>query len=381
MSRTDKQTSTILYSDLSPIGKPYQLDVEKSIHRVLQSGWFVSGNEVLTFEKQLSKFLGGTTVLGCSNGLDALRLIFKGYLELGRLQKGDKVIVPANTYIASILPLCEFGLVPVLVEPNPRTYNLDAKGLAEQLTTEVKAVLLVHLYGRICWDAEIANLLKSSKCLVIEDNAQAIGARTGTSIAGALGDAAAFSFYPGKNLGAYGDAGAVTTRDPELETVIKALRNYGSHIKYHNNFKGYNCRLDEIQAAILQAKLPHLEVETSKRRVIASRYCVEITNPNLQLPLLPEKDEEDGNVWHIFPVLTPFRDQLAAYLSDNGIQTITHYPIPPHKQQALLEFAQLNLPITEKIHQQELSLPNHPYLTEEEVSHVIAVVNNFNPFA
>lgn len=370
----------VSYNDLSPKAKPYEKGIEQAIARVVHSGWYVLGSENSAFEIELAQFLGSkVSVIGCSNGLDALRLILKGYIELGYLNIGDSVIVPANTYIASILPICEFGLKPVFVDPNPKTYNIDAKGLRDLLSSEIKAVLLVHLYGRICWDNEIAEILNNHGCLIIEDNAQAIGAKYGSQMSGTLGHAAAFSFYPGKNLGAYGDAGAVVTNDEQLREIITALRNYGSHEKYHNSYKGFNCRMDEIQAAILRSKLPYLIEENLQRIKVARQYSLGFNNAYIQLPYMPKDEVVFDNVWHIFPIFSSHRDELAMFLSQNGIQTLVHYPIPPHKQKALKEFSHLSLPVTEKIHQQELSIPNHPYLKTKEVDYIIKVINSFEP--
>lgn len=369
----------VKYSNLSPIGKPYEKAVEEAALRVIRSGWYVLGSECNAFEGLLGSYLGNTNVVGCSNGLDALRLIFKALLVNEKLQIGDKVLVPANTYIASILPLSEFGLQPILIEPNPETFNLDAKQLRAHLNSEIKAVLLVHLYGRICWDEEIERILKEADVLVIEDNAQAIGAQFNGKMSGTLGYASAFSFYPGKNLGGYGDAGAVVTSDHDFAHMVRTLRNYGSEVKYQNTVKGYNCRLDELQAAILSEKLPYLERENQKRINIACRYIKEIKNEHITLPISNCEIQSKSNVWHIFPILTKHRSLLFEYLKNQQVETIIHYPIPPHKQKAYQEFVELKLPITERIHSEEISLPICPYLLEEEVDYVIEVMNRFDP--
>lgn len=365
----------IKFLDLQKINLAHQQEIEERILKTFRSGWYLLGNEVQQFEQNLAQYIGSPNAVGVANGLDALRLILRAYIERGIMAKGDEVIVPANTYIASVLAISDNGLVPVLVEPDLHTYNIDIAKIEEKITDKTKAIMLVHLYGRIVFSDELRTLADQYGLKIIEDNAQAIGAVWNGTKSGNLGDAAGFSFYPGKNLGALGDAGAVTTKDDELAKTIRALANYGSNQKYVNIYQGLNSRLDEIQAAALDVKLKYIDAENSRRREIAKRYLAEIKNPKITLPENPADEAE--HVWHLFVVRTPQRDQLQKYLTKNGVQTLIHYPVPPHKQKAYTELNKLSYPIIEKIHGEVLSLPISPVMEEEEVATVITVINKF----
>jgi len=366
----------IKFLDLQKINAQYAPELKKAASEVVDSGWYLLGDRVAKFEQKLAKFIGVEHAIGVANGLDALRLIFKAYIEMGILREGDEVIVPANTYIASILAITDNRLIPVLVEPDITTYNLDISAIEKLVTSRTRAIMVVHLYGRACWDNELLNLADKFSLKIVEDNAQAIGALWHQKRTGALGDAAGFSFYPGKNLGALGDSGAVTTNDDELADVIRALSNYGSQKKYNNQFQGLNSRLDELQAAFLVVKLDWLEAENKKRRQIACNYCELVSNPKIVLPTLHGNDEGE-NVWHLFVVRSHQRDNLQNYLHENGIETLIHYPIPPHKQLAYKELNYLSLPITEKIHAEVLSLPISPVMTAQDVEYVAQIVNSW----
>ncbi len=365
----------IKFLDLQKINLQYQAEIEQAILETYQSGWYLLGERVKTFENELAQYCNVPHAIGVANGLDALRLIFKAYIELGFMQEGDEVLVPANTYIASILAITDNKLIPVFVEPSLETYNIDISQIESKITLKTKAILLVHLYGSIVFDEKIIELAKKYNLKIIEDNAQAIGAIWNGKKSGSLGDAAGFSFYPGKNLGCLGDGGAVTCYDSELADCIRALANYGSNQKYVNQYQGLNSRLDEIQAAVLSVKLKYLDKENSLRQKIANSYFAEITNPEIILPT--HKLEENSHVYHLFVIRTKNRDELQNYFTQKGIQTLIHYPIPPHKQLAYKEYSYLNLPITEKIHNQALSLPISPVLTEEEASKIINILNGF----
>jgi len=365
----------IKFLDLQKINLSHQAEIEERLLKTYRSGWYLLGNEVKTFEENLAKYTGSKNAIGVANGLDALRLILRAYIELGLMKKGDEIIVPANTYIASILAISDNDLVPVLVEPSLDNYNIDIDRIEEKITSKTKGILIVHLYGRIVFSEKLKNIAEKHHLKIIEDNAQAIGAKWKDISAGNLGDAAGFSFYPGKNLGALGDAGGITTNDETLAKTIRALANYGSNQKYVNLYKGLNSRLDEIQAAILDVKLKYIDTENTRRKEIAKRYITEIKNLKVVLPENPTDIEE--HVWHIFIIRTENREKLQNYLTENGIQTLIHYPIPPHKQEAYKEWNDLSFPITEKIHEQVLSLPISPVMTEEEVSYVISIINRF----
>lgn len=372
----------IKFLDLKKINEPYQEQFQKQLKTFLDKGWYILGNEVKSFEENFANFCGTKHCIGVGNGLDALVLIFKAYIQLGKMQKGDEVIVPANTYIASILAIKEADLVPILVEPRLETYNLNPELIQEKITSKTKAILAVHLYGQVA-EMELINIIaKQNNLLVIEDAAQAHGAIANSNSeipnskkkAGNLADAAGFSFYPSKNLGALGDAGAITTNDDELAKVLFSLRNYGSEEKYHNDFIGVNSRLDELQAAFLNIKLPNLDAENEVRRKIAKRYLTEIKNPKM---VLPNWDFTDNHVFHLFVIRTQNRDELQNYLLQNEIETMIHYPIAPHKQKAFMEWNSLSFPITEKIHNEVLSLPMSPVMTNDEVTKVIEKLNQW----
>lgn len=365
----------IKFLDLQKINMLHQEAIEGRLLNVFRSGWYLLGNEVKTFEHNLAQYIGAKHAIGVANGLDALRLIFRAYIELGIMQKGDEVIVPANTYIASILALSDNDLVPVLVEPDPRTFNIDIDKIESAITPKTKAVLIVHLQGRVVFSEQLKKLAAKHQLKIVEDNAQAIGATWKGIKAGNLGDAAGFSFYPGKNLGALGDGGAVTTNDDTLAATIRAIANYGSNQKYVNIYKGLNSRLDELQAAVLDVKLPFIDAENEIRRKIALRYNAAIKNPKIQLPEMPSDEAE--HIWHVYVVRTADRDGLQEYLNDKGIQTIIHYPIPPHQQKAYAELNHLSFPISEQMHKEVLSLPISPVMTDEEVDTVINVINQY----
>jgi dTDP-4-amino-4,6-dideoxygalactose transaminase len=392
----------IKFLDLKKINESFEPGLSGAIKRVLDSGWYLLGDEVTSFEQEYGKFTGSKHCIGVANGLDALRLIFRSYIEMGVMQEGDEVIVPANTYIASILAITENRLVPVLVEPDPATYNLDIKLIDRYITSSTKAILVVHLYGQACWSDELEEIAAKHNLKIIEDNAQSAGAcyvpdfedlknqKISSSLdspisgtfkrTGSLGNAAGHSFYPGKNLGALGDAGAVTTDDDDLAEVIRTVANYGSRVKYHNLYKGINSRLDEIQAAILRFKMNRLDTDNHHRRKIAQYYISHITNKGIALP-----DTIDNNlvsinlshVWHLFVIRLQNRDKLQKHLQDNKIQSMIHYPVPPHKQAAFKEWNKFNFPVTEKIHREVLSLPMSQILSIEETGKIVDVINNF----
>lgn len=376
----------IKFLDLKKVTESHREDIEKATLRVVNSGWYLQGEENKNFERDFAEFIGTGHAVGCANGLDALILIFRALIELKRLKPGDEVIVPANTYIASILSITENGLVPVLVEPDRESLQIDPDLIGQSITPRTKAILIVHLYGRCAYNERIAEICKRHDLLLIEDNAQAHGCLYRDRRTGSLGIAAAHSFYPGKNLGALGDGGAVTTSDPELAEAIRTLANYGSSEKYIFRYRGRNSRLDEIQAAVLDVKLTYLDENNEKRRQIARIYFNGITNPDVVLPGKdlyfsqdPDKKAPVDNVYHIFPVLTDHRDSLQSYLKKNGVQTLIHYPVPPHRQECYKDWASLSLPVTESIHDRELSLPMSPVMTAEEARRVVDLINSFDP--
>lgn len=406
----------ISFLDLKQVNDRCEPGLTAAVTRVINSGWYLLGEEVNSFEKEYSQFIGVKHCIGVANGLDALRLILRAYIEMSVLTEGDEVIVPANTYIASILAITENRLSPVLAEPHIHTYNLDISLIEQYITERTKAIMVVHLYGQACWSEQIERIAKKYNLKIIEDNAQAAGALVvqGTGLraqstagadlqirdnmkqgkrkaesvkrkdeirykrTGSLGDAAGHSFYPGKNLGALGDGGAVTTDDDELADIVRTIANYGSKKKYYNQYKGLNSRLDEIQAAILRVKLPRLDQDNQRRREIARYYIDNINHPDIILPKteyrLPITDYL-SHVWHLFVIRHSNRDRLQKYLTDNDIQTMIHYPVPPHKQNAYRECCQLNLPVTEKIHREVLSLPISPTLHLNDFKTVVKVLN------
>ena len=368
----------IPFLDLKNINQQYREELITACTRVIDSGWYIGGNELEQFEQNFANYCGVKFAIGVANGLDALILTLRAWKELGKLQDGDEVIVPSNTYIASILAITANNLTPVLVEPDLATYNIDPLKIEEAITAKTKVILPVHLYGQLAAMSDIMHIAKKHNLLVLEDSAQSHGAQLQGTKAGNWGDASGFSFYPGKNLGALGDAGAVTTNDAELATMLKALRNYGSHEKYKNLVPGVNSRLDEIQAAMLDVKLKYLDQETQHRRHIASLYLNGIKNPLIQLPLNGVSVEtNERHVWHLFVIRTNQREALQQYLLDHGVQTLIHYPIPPHKQQAYKEWNNLSYPISEQIHDEVLSLPMGPTLSALDVEKIIALCNQF----
>lgn len=364
----------IKFLDLQKINAEYKDEFQKKFQNFLDSGWYILGNEVKVFETNFAAYCSTKHCIGVANGLDALILIFRAYKELRKLKSGDEVIVPANTYIASIIAILQNDLVPVLVEPNIETYNIDPEEIAKHITPKTKAILAVHLYGQLADMNAINQLAKEHNLLVVEDAAQAHGAELNGSKAGKLSDASGFSFYPGKNLGALGDAGAITTNDDALAKTLFALRNYGSEEKYKNEFIGLNSRLDEIQAGFLNIKLADLDAQNQRRREIAKRYLSEIKNEKIVLPFY---DDSVNHVFHLFVIRTSDRKQLQEYLEKHQIQTLIHYPIAPHKQKALESFSHLSLPITEKIHREVLSIPLSHVLLDAEVSEIINRLNQY----
>lgn len=364
----------IAYLPLHKINDLHNEELRAAVNRVLDSGWYLNADATRQFETHYAEYIGTRHCVGCGNGLDALKLILLAYMEMGVMQEGDEVIVPANTYIASILAITACGLTPVLVEPDINTLQIDDARIERAITSRTKAVMIVHLYGRCAYTQKIADICKKFNLKLIEDNAQAHGCTFEGQKTGSLGDAAAHSFYPGKNLGALGDAGAITTNDEELASLARALGNYGSSKKYVHDYKGCNSRIDEIQAAVLDVKLLYLDDENNRRKEIASLYINKVQNPLIHLPL-----SERDSVWHIFPVFCERRDELQQYLRENGVETQIHYPIPPHKQQCFKKWNQQSFPITEQIHSQELSIPCHQAMTKEEVDMIIDLLNCFTP--
>jgi dTDP-4-amino-4,6-dideoxygalactose transaminase len=364
----------IPFLSLQDITEKYTQEIHDAISRVVDSGWYLQGNENVAFEANYSHYMGTKYTVGVANGLDALIWILRAYIEIGIMAPGDEVIVPANTYIASILAITENGLVPVLVEPDIQTYQIDDSKIEAVITPKTKALMIVHLYGRCAYTEKIGQICKTYHLKLIEDNAQAHGCVYQGRKTGSLGDAAGHSFYPGKNLGALGDGGAVTTNDKELATIVRSLANYGSVKKYVFQYQGRNSRLDEVQAAILLVKLKYLDNDNDLRKAAAKRYINGIKNLRIVLPIV---DDWASNVFHIFPVRTARRDDFQKYLEENGVQTIIHYPIPPHKQACYKEWNRLIFPVTEQIHIEELSLPMSPTLTEEQIQYVIDMVNRW----
>lgn len=368
------------YLELNRITALHGGEIAEAVRKTVESGWYLHGEETKAFEREYAEYIGTNHCIGCGNGLDALTLIFRAYKEMNILNDGDEVIVPANTFIASILSITENNLVPVFVEPDINTLQIDETKIENAITSRTRAILLVHLYGRCAYSDTIGEICKRHDLKLIEDNAQAHGCLCQNSYVysnkhtGSIGDAAGHSFYPGKNLGALGDAGAITTNDNELADTIRSLGNYGSSKKYVFDYCGRNSRIDEIQSAVLRIKLRYLDEENKRRKEIANRYEEEINLPDLRITPNGNRD----NVYHIFPVFSQYRDKLQEQLLLSGIQTMIHYPIPPHRQNCYSKFASLQLPITERIHREELSLPCHPAMTYNEVSQVINAVNKIN---
>lgn len=364
----------IKFLDLQKITQKYSDEIHEAVNRVVDSGWYLQGKENEKFEADYAQYTGTKHAIGCANGLDALIWIFRAYVEMGVMKPEDEVIVPANTYIASILAISENGLKPVLVEPSIETYQIDDSKIEAAITERTKAILIVHLYGQCAYTNKIGELCKKYNLKLVEDNAQAHGCKFNGRKTGSLGNAAGHSFYPGKNLGAFGDAGAVTTDDEELAKVVRAMANYGSTQKYVFKYCGRNSRLDEIQAAVLDVKLKHLDEDVEFRKQVARYYIEHITHPDVVTPIVKDWD---AHVFHIFTIRCKKRDELQKYLADNGVQTIIHYPIPPHKQECYEEWNKLSFPITEQIHDEELSLPMSPVMTEEEVKTVVELLNKW----
>ncbi|HLW42498.1 MAG TPA: DegT/DnrJ/EryC1/StrS family aminotransferase [Flavobacterium sp.] len=364
----------IPYLDLKKLNEPYQQAFLDKTKNILEKGRFILGDELLQFEQEFAVYCNVSHCIGVANGLDALTLIFKAYIELGVLKPNDEIIVPANTYIASILAIINAGLTPKLVDTNLLNYNLTLEVLQNQVSQHTKGVLMVHLYGQVTDAAAIKTFCKDFGLLLIEDAAQAHGAVENGLKAGNIGDAAGFSFYPGKNLGCLGDGGAVTTNNSLLANCIRSLRNYGSELKYHNVYKGVNSRLDELQAAFLRIKLKDLDFDNARRRGIARKYMDKMTNPLIVLPYVADFE---SHVFHIFAVRTEDRSVFQEYLLEHGIQTLIHYPIPPHKQEAMQDFDHLSLPVSELIHKQIVSIPLYPSLTVEEQEFIIEKINNW----
>lgn len=385
------------FLDLEAIHEPYIDELHKAVHRVVDSGWYLFGEEVDAFEDDFSAYTGVEHTVGVGSGLAALRIILRAYKEMGEMSDGDEVIVPANTYIASILGVTDNDLTPILVEPDPRSYNIDPARIEDRITEQTEAVMIVHLYGQNAYTDAIGRLCEDYDLKLIEDAAQAHGAYYQGQRIGSLGDAAGFSFYPGKNLGALGDAGAICTDDSELAECCRTLANYGSQEKYKNKYQGYNSRLDEIQAAALHVKLKYLDQQNQMRRKIAQQYLEMVDHPDVTLPTVCDFSEGasegeggtaldptatpvtavDSHVWHLFVVRHPDRDALRQYLEDEGVDTIIHYPIPPHEQEAYSEWEDQSLPVTERIHDEVLSLPMGPHLSEEEAATVSTLVNQY----
>lgn len=364
----------ISFLDLKAINAAHRDELIDACTRVIDSGWYIAGNELSRFEAEFSSYCGTKHCIGVANGLDALSLTLRAWKELGKLKEGDEVIVPANTYIASILAITENRLIPILVEPDEASFNLCPQKAEAAITPKTRVILAVHLYGQLADMPALMDIAARHQLLVLEDSAQAHGASIGGRKAGNWGDASGFSFYPGKNLGALGDAGAITTSDDELAQTLRALRNYGSHEKYKNIYQGANSRLDEMQAAILSVKLRYLDAQTAQRRQLAHLYLQGIDNPAISLPLL---HHEEQHVWHLFVIRCRQRDALQQHLMKQGVQTLVHYPIPPHQQAAYSSFNGRRYPITERIHDEVLSLPMGPHLQPESINEVVRCVQDF----
>jgi len=364
----------IPFLSLKDITDKYSAEIHEAVSRAVDSGWYLQGKENAAFEANYAQYIGTKYTIGCANGLDALVWILRAYMELGIMAPGDEIIVPANTYIASILAITDNNLTPVLVEPNITTYQMDDSKIEAVITPKTKAIMIVHLYGQCAYTEKIGQICKNYNLKLIEDNAQAHGCLFNGKKTGSLGNAAGHSFYPGKNLGALGDAGAVTTDDDVLADMIRSIANYGSLKKYVFKYKGRNSRLDEIQAAVLDVKLKYLDDDNNLRKQVAKKYIEQIKNHNIVLPIV---NDWDSNVFHIFPIRTNRRDELQTYLADKGVQTLIHYPIPPHKQECYEDWNEMFFPISEQIHKEELSLPMSPTLKDEDVRFIIKAINEW----
>jgi dTDP-4-amino-4,6-dideoxygalactose transaminase len=365
----------IPFLNLKVISALYADELKRAAADVIDSGWYLLGKHNQSLEAELRKYLSASHVITCANGLDALRLILRGYIELGVISTGDEVIVPSNTYIATVLAVTDNRLKPVFVEPNPGTFNLDISEVERAISPRTRAVMPVHLYGRVCFSEDLLALAKHHNLKLIEDNAQAFGASWHGKRTGTLGDAAGFSFYPGKNLGALGDAGAIVTSDEDLSKVVRALGNYGSLRKYYNEYQGLNSRMDELQAAFLRIKLRHIDEENARRRSIAVKYSTEISSSKIDTPAHPADPFE--HVWHLYVVQTNDRNRLQEHLTQSGIETLIHYPVPPHMQNAYGDFSSITLPVAEALADRVLSLPLHAALTPDNISKIVEVVNRF----
>lgn len=370
----------IPFLDLKAVNAPYEDKIKAAINNVVDSGWYIQGSQVEAFEKEYADFVGVKHTIGVANGLDALRIILRAYMELGEMKEGDEIIVPANTFIATILAILDNRLKPVLVEPDINTYNIDPNLIEDKITHKTKAIMIVHLYGQNAYTDKIGALCKKYDLKLIEDTAQAHGAYYEDKRIGSLGNAAGFSFYPGKNLGALGDAGAICTNNDELASVCRALGNYGSQLKYHNRYQGYNSRLDEVQAAVLRVKLKGIDADNQKRRDVTDYYLKNIKNAKVILPELSISTSaltSKTHVWHLFVIRTKKRKALIDHLERAGIQTLIHYPIPPHKQKGYPELHGHSFPITEKIHDEVVSLPMSPVMSDKEMKSVTIAINNY----
>lgn len=360
--------------DLKEVTNKHYKELHNAINNVIDSGWYLQGKENEIFEKEYAKFIGSNYCIGVGNGLDALRLIIRAYIEIGIMKFGDEIIVPANTYIATILAITDNNLVPVLVEPNIETYQIDPNKIEKKITNRTRAIMIVHLYGQCAYSEKIGIICTKYNLKLIEDNAQAHGCLFKGKRTGSLGDAAGHSFYPTKNLGAFGDAGAVTTNDKLLAKIIKTLANYGSNKKYFFEYQGVNSRLDEINAAVLNIKLKYIDEDNNHRKMIAKYYIDNIKHPDIILPII---NDWDAHVFHIFTIRSKRRNELQNYLMNNNVQTVVHYPIPPHKQICYKEWNNHSYPITELIHDQELSLPMSPVISNNEIKQVVDLINNW----
>jgi dTDP-4-amino-4,6-dideoxygalactose transaminase len=371
----------IKFLDLQAINCTYEPELSKAVKRIIDSGWYLLGKEGKAFEREYARFIGSKHCIGVANGLDALRIILRAYIEMGEMKEGDEIIVPANTYIASILAITDNRLTPILVEPDISTYNIDPFLIEGKITERTKGIMIVHLYGQNAMHPEIQRLVDKYDLKLIEDNAQAQGCYDGEKRTGSISHAAGHSFYPGKNLGALGDAGAITTNNDEMAIIMRSLGNYGSFKKYENSCKGLNSRLDEIQAAVLRVKLKNLDDDNQKRRKIAEYYCTNIKNPSVTLPSVNNRSSivnDRSHIWHLFVIRLPKRDRLQKYLTENGVQTLIHYPIPPHKQRAYKDLNRLTFPITERIHHEVLSLPISQVISLEEIDYITDKINAWN---
>jgi len=364
----------IKFLEIKKITDKYSIEIHHAVSRVIDSGWYLQGKENEEFERNYADYIGSNYAIGVANGLDALRLILRAYMEMGVMQEGDEIIVPANTFIASILAITDNNLKPVLIDPDIDTYQIDDRLIEQAISAKTKAIMIVHLYGQCAYTQKIDALCKTYNLKLIEDNAQAHGCLFNGRKTGSLGDAAGHSFYPGKNLGALGDAGAVTTDCKELADIVRSLANYGFSKKYVSDYQGLNSRLDEIQAAILNVKLKYLDEDTNIRKQVARYYIENIANPAI---ITPKVSDWDAHVFHLFPVLCTERNRLQNYLEENGIQTVIHYPIPPHQQKCYAFLNTLQFPVTEQIHQQELSLPMSSILTSDELEYITSILNKF----